>query len=236
MKLCLFDSEPGASSLWREIAAMNNLQVDIHAKWRRSDELGSTPQILVLDRSATPDFLGEIRQACLQRQLVVVATGRSLSIPDVVELMSEGVAHVFEKPHARERLIEAMPGLVERAQKLELSHQELLKLNKLFGSLTSRERDVLDCVLEGVSNRDAAGQLKVSVRTVESRRAKVYRKLQAKHLAEMVRLADKLAALRDFFGCRTKTNAVHAPHLRMHQDSSTESVGAWSEPIPAESA
>ncbi len=51
-------------------------------------------------------------------------------------------------------------------------------------------------VLKGVPNRQAAEMLQVSVRTVESRRAKVYKKLAANNVAELVRKADRLEVLR----------------------------------------
>ena len=55
---------------------------------------------------------------------------------------------------------------------------------------------MLRLILAGVSNRDAAAQLQVSVRTVESRRAKLYRKMEVRHMTELVRAIDRREALR----------------------------------------
>ncbi len=68
-------------------------------------------------------------------------------------------------------------------------------LHTRFSKLTTREKDVLNYILIGTSNKDTAKLLSVSVRTIESRRAKVYRKLDANNVAELVRKIDRLESL-----------------------------------------
>jgi FixJ family two-component response regulator len=54
--------------------------------------------------------------------------------------------------------------------------------------LTPRESEILDHVVEGLSSKEIAGQLKVSFKTVEAHRAKVMRKMEAESVAQLVRL------------------------------------------------
>ncbi len=112
-------------------------------------------------------------------------------------MMHKGVVYALERPHEAGKM-----GLVLENAKSSLGvfvtkRNEYDQLQEQFSKLTSREVDVLQHVLNGTSNREAAEQLNVSVRTVESRRAKLYRKLHAQSLAEVVRKTDRLEALRE---------------------------------------
>jgi FixJ family two-component response regulator len=57
-----------------------------------------------------------------------------------------------------------------------------------LGSLTRAEKQVLDAMLEGMANKQIAQLLQIGLRTVELRRSKIMRKMEAKSLAELVRL------------------------------------------------
>lgn len=218
MNLCLFDAQPEATKLWQELASLRSLQLNVFPTWNGATGVPATTQLLIVDQSAIGDaFEEQLLQTCRQYpQILVVATGTHLSVQAVVELMRGGVSHLIEKPFAREQLSLAFPELVVASQALQASKAEFIKLSQLFASLTIRERSVLDCVLAGVSNKDTAKQLQVSVRTVESRRAKVYRKLELKHVAELVRKMDRLERLHAIFDVKSPLPATtHLPRIHL---------------------
>jgi FixJ family two-component response regulator len=87
-----------------------------------------------------------------------------------------------------------------------------LHCQTMINSLNSGERLVLDLVLQGSPNHQIAKQLSVSVRTVESRRAKVYRKCAVANITELVRVIEQFERLRRQFGAVART-PVLAPQL-----------------------
>lgn len=217
MNLCLFDAQPEATKLWQELASLHSLPLHVFPAWHGIRGIPTTALLLIVDQSAMGDvFEDQLLQTCREHpQILLVATGSRLSVQTVVGLMRGGVSHLIEKPFLREQLIHGFPELIAAARALQASKEEFIKLSQLFASLTIRERSVLDCVLAGVSNKDTARQLQVSIRTVESRRAKVYRKLELKHLAELVRKIDRLERLHAIFHPKSTTQVKNSPP-RMH--------------------
>jgi RNA polymerase sigma factor (sigma-70 family) len=76
--------------------------------------------------------------------------------------------------------------LDERRRDVQLERAEVAER---LQQLTPREREVMDMVTEGKSNKEIAGDLGVSAKTVEAHRARVMEKMQAGSLAELVRMA-----------------------------------------------
>lgn len=218
MNLCLFDAQPEATKLWQELASLRSLQINVFPAWHGVTGVPVNTHLLIVDQSAMGEaFEEQLLQTCREHpQMLVVATGTQLSVQAVVELMRGGVSHLIEKPFPRELLSQAFPKLFAASQALQASKAEFIKLSQLFASLTTRERSVLDCVLAGVSNKDTAKQLQVSIRTVESRRAKVYRKLELKHVAELVRKMDRLERLHAIFNVKSSLPVkTHLPRFHL---------------------
>ncbi len=197
MNVLVFDSHSEASQVWQELASAHGFRVSVFHNPERLPGLASEAQILVIDQSVLPQaFLASIATICKQHpSLQVIATGASLRVDDAVDLMRDGVALVFPKPLSRSRILSALPPIFQKVDQIAKLDQEYQRLNGLFSKLTTREKDVLNYILVGTSNKDTAGLLNVSVRTIESRRAKVYRKLEANNVAELVRKIDRLESL-----------------------------------------
>jgi len=118
---------------------------------------------------------------------VIIITGHA-NVPLTVRAVREGALDVLEKPFTNERLIALVKSALEIAASrvIEASRREGL-LRKLQ-SLSSRERDVMDLIVEGYSNKKVATALAISPRTVDIHRARVMEKLEAGSLAELVRM------------------------------------------------
>ena len=119
---------------------------------------------------------------------VVVLTAFA-STPTTVRAMRNGALTLLEKPCNDDELWEAIrTGLTsdERNAQLESSRSELLER---LNTLTPKEREVLQYIVSGDANKVVARKLDVSVRTIENHRQKIFQKMQADSLAELVRIA-----------------------------------------------
>jgi two-component system, LuxR family, response regulator FixJ len=110
-------------------------------------------------------------------------------VPMVVRAMKAGALNFLEKPCRDQQLWEAIQEAIkwdsEQRQRVAERDKALHRLQRL----TAGERDVLELLIDGKSNKTAAAELNVSVRTVEVRRAKLMKKMKAESLAELIRLA-----------------------------------------------
>jgi two-component system response regulator FixJ len=124
---------------------------------------------------------------------VVIITGHG-DVPLAVEAMKLGAADFVEKPFDDERLI----GVVQAA--LAGAPREADPSNEIGGrvaSLSPRERQVLDGLVAGLSNKAIARAHDISPRTVEVYRANLMAKMQAASLSDLVRMAMRAGLLRD---------------------------------------
>lgn len=119
---------------------------------------------------------------------VVVLTAYA-STPTTVRAMRNGALTLIEKPCDDDVLWEAVrTGLAADQQNWEHEQRKGSILDRL-NSLTPKEREVLEFIVAGDANKVVASKLDVSVRTVENHRQKIFQKMKADSLAELVRMA-----------------------------------------------
>jgi two-component system response regulator FixJ len=118
---------------------------------------------------------------------VIIITGHA-DVPLTVRAIRAGALDVLEKPFSNEKLIAQVRSALAIAA--EKANQASLRdsLSRKIQRLSSRERDVLKLVVQGHSNKEIAGALVISPRTVDIYRARVMEKLKAGSLAELVRM------------------------------------------------
>jgi FixJ family two-component response regulator len=115
------------------------------------------------------------------RAPVIFITGHG-DIPMAVEAMKKGAYDFIEKPFDDEHLLSQVLGALQGYQ------QEFGELPKpALPLLSARQRSVLDRVLEGKPNRQIAGELAISLKTVEFHRARIMQKLGVRTAAELFR-------------------------------------------------
>jgi two-component system response regulator FixJ len=119
---------------------------------------------------------------------VIVVTGHA-DVPMAIHAMKQGVADFIEKPFSDEAILGAIRSAVARQRSEAEEQSDRAAIRERLASLSPRERDVLDGLVEGHANKAIAFDLSISARTVEVYRANLMTKMQAASLSELVRMA-----------------------------------------------
>ncbi len=119
---------------------------------------------------------------------IIVITGHA-DVPLAVEAMKAGVADFIEKPFESDTILRAVRSALEVATSRDAVETRRIAIDRRHATLTDRERQVLNKVVDGLSNKEIAQELGISFRTVEIYRANVMSKMQADSLSELVRMA-----------------------------------------------
>jgi two-component system, LuxR family, response regulator FixJ len=118
---------------------------------------------------------------------VIVMTGQG-DIPIAVRAMKAGAVDFLEKPLDDGRLLEAVRRALAQSLRLQAASAATAEALDRLAVLTPREREVLDLLVTGLSNKAIGNELGASPRTVEVHRARILEKLRAHSLPELVRL------------------------------------------------
>jgi two-component system response regulator FixJ len=127
---------------------------------------------------------------------VLIMTGHG-DVPLAVEAMKLGAADFLEKPFEDDRLIGMIDIALKQAESGARSEAAALDIAARIESLSPRERQVMEGLVAGLSNKMIAREYDISPRTIEVYRANVMTKMQAGSLSELVRLALRAGAIKD---------------------------------------
>lgn len=119
---------------------------------------------------------------------VVIITGHA-DVPLAVEAMKQGAVDFVEKPFDDVRLLSTVRAALERGESAARQDAETAEIKSRVGTLSERERQVLEGLVAGKANKVIAQDLEISHRTVEIYRANVMTKMKAGSLSELVRMA-----------------------------------------------
>jgi len=152
------------------------------------------PGCLVLDvrlpgRSGL-DFHEDLVKANIH--LPVIFISGHADVPMSVRAMKAGAVEFLTKPVRHQDLLDAIQRAIERDRARRDEEEVVGGLRARFNSLTTREREVMRLVAAGRLNKQIAAEIGLSEATVKAHRGQMMRKLRAKSLAELVRMADKL--------------------------------------------
>ena len=162
-------------------------------------KLPPSPSCLVLDVRLPGlsgiDFQRELAKADIDIPIVFM-TGHG-DIPMSVHAMKAGAIEFLPKPFRDQDILDAVQEGLARDRTRRKRAIDISKLKNSYDSLTEREQEVMTLVASGLMNKQIAANLSVSEVTVKFHRSNVMRKMKAKSLAELVRMAESLGLQRD---------------------------------------
>ena len=140
------------------------------------------------------DFQAEL--AARQIKIPIIFITAYGDIPMTVKAMKAGAVEFLTKPVREQDLLDAVRAALDRDRSRREFDQETQDLRTRFEGLSTRERQIMTLVTSGLMNKQIAGEIGVSEVTVKVHRHNVMKKLGAKSLADLVRIADLLGVSR----------------------------------------
>ena len=153
--------------------------------WERSDGFGTGCLILTAESPFIMDlkFLRRLREKDLERPVIVI--GDAITVPRAVEFMKMGACDVFDRPVNFRQLRRSVEGAIARDARQCVSRRRRLEARDRLCVLSRREREVLELVATGTTNRVIGEQLGIALGTVEVHRSRVAKKTGVRALREL---------------------------------------------------
>ena len=119
---------------------------------------------------------------------VIILTGHG-DVPVAVEAMKGGAVEFLEKPYEKAALVRSIQNAFEQLENQSVSDLRSVEAQSKLTKLTPREREVLECLVDGLTNKAIADVLSISPRTIEIHRSNMMEKLEAESLSAALRIA-----------------------------------------------
>jgi FixJ family two-component response regulator len=157
-------------------------------------ERPNVPSCLVLDVRLPGlsglDFQAELAKADVRIPIVFI-TGHG-DIPMSVRAMKAGAVDFLAKPFRDQDLLDAVTAAIQRDQKRREHENAMTDLRAHFSSLTPREREIMALVASGLMSKQIAAEVGLSEITVKVHRSHLMKKMGARSVADLVRMAEAL--------------------------------------------
>jgi FixJ family two-component response regulator len=194
----VIDDDPSVRRALARLFKYEGFRVEIFSTAQEflSQPLPDSPACLILD-VRMPGLNGlELQTQLAARNVrlpIVFITGHG-DIPMTVRAMKAGAADFLPKPFDDQRLLAVVRKAIARHTKTRLADEDLAEIRRRLESLSPREQQVMALVVKGLVNKQSAGKLGVTEKTIKVHRARVMRKMRARSLADLVRMAEKCLA------------------------------------------
>ncbi|WP_295556541.1 response regulator [uncultured Hyphomicrobium sp.] len=154
------------------------------------DDLPGTKPSCVVADVRMPGMTGlelqrELKYRNHEAPLILISGHADVSM--AVEALKEGAFDFFEKPYDGERLATSVWDAVQKGRRQTTENTERIDIAERLKALSPRQREVLEFVASGMSNKQIAAKLSISPRTVETYRAWVMERMGAQNVADLVR-------------------------------------------------
>ena len=153
-------------------------------------DLGRGGCLLYRDRMPDIDGLSMLgKLADWRKSLPVIVLSGSVDAANAVRIMKAGAFDLVQQPFKASTILKRVGSALEFYRRSQLLESEYQNARELLARLTARERDVLDHLVLGYSNKTIAAKLGISPRTVEIHRARVMHKMKAGNVVHLLRVA-----------------------------------------------
>jgi FixJ family two-component response regulator len=192
----IIDDDAGVRDSIQDLVQSVGLHAEVFATAQEflTGERRDGPSCLVLD-VRLPDTSGLDLQQKLSRAGVLIPiifiTGHA-DIPMTVKAMKSGAVEFLTKPFREQDLLDVIQRALGRDRRVRERRRQLDELQNRYGTLSAREREVMNLVVSGLLNKQIAAELGASETTVKIHRGRVMQKMQANSLPDLVRMADRL--------------------------------------------
>jgi FixJ family two-component response regulator len=136
------------------------------------------------------DFQAEVAKEQIKVPIIFV-TGHA-DVPMSVKAMKAGAVEFLTKPIREQDLLDAVGVALDRDRVRRQHEKEMQELRANYDSLSHREREVMCLVVSGLMNKQAAAEIGISEVTLKVHRHNIMKKLHARSLTDLVRMADSL--------------------------------------------
>ena len=194
------DDDPSMRQALANLFRSVGLRAEVFGSAREllESELPDVASCLVLDiRLPGPsglDFQAELAKADIQIPIIFM-TGHG-DIPMTVKAMKAGAIDFLTKPFRDQDILDAVATAIERDRTRRKDQKAVAELRAVFETLTTRERDVFALVASGLMNKQIAAEIGLAEITVKIHRGHLMRKMGARSLADLVRMAEMLGVRR----------------------------------------
>jgi FixJ family two-component response regulator len=196
----VIDDDPSMRKALTNLFRSVGLRAEVFGSAREwlESKLPEVASCLVLDiRLPGPsglDFQAELAKANIQIPIIFM-TGHG-DIPMTVKAMKAGAVDFLTKPFRDQDMLDAVAVAIERDRTRRKEEKIVAELRAVFETLTTRERDVLALVASGLMNKQIAAEIGLAEITVKIHRGHLMRKMGARSLADLVRMAEMLGIRR----------------------------------------
>jgi FixJ family two-component response regulator len=198
-RVWVVDDDPGVRTALSRLLRATALEVETFASARDClDRLPrERPRCLVLDLTL-PDLSGLDLIQILHRRgepIPVVFISGTADVGSSVQAMKQGAVDFLEKPVDADALLAAIMRALAREAEWRSTRARIDEATRLLERLTPRERQVFQCLTEGRSNKQIAGDLGTSEKTIKVHRGRVMHKLGIRSVVELVHLTARAVGL-----------------------------------------
>jgi FixJ family two-component response regulator len=155
---------------------------------------GTVPECIVSDirmpGMSGLDLLHRLKERRAAAPLILITAVADIEM--AVSAVKDGAFDFIEKPFDESRLLTSIRSAVALRRQQVNDAAAIEKFRSRFSTLSTRQRQVMELAVSGLSNKEIAHRLDISPKTVENHRAWVMERMDAKSLAELVRIAMKI--------------------------------------------